>query len=66
MGRTIIADLHNHSTASDGEFSPTELVAKVFLIIDPFHQSLGNLGMNKLLLLIKNLKHLVFQEQDDL
>jgi len=28
MGRTIIADLHNYSTASDGEYSPTELVAK--------------------------------------
>jgi len=28
MARTIIADLHNHSTASDGEYSPTELVAK--------------------------------------
>ncbi len=28
MGRTIIADLHNHSTASDGEYSPELLVAK--------------------------------------
>jgi hypothetical protein len=28
MGRTIIADLHNHSTASDGEYSPSELVEK--------------------------------------
>ena len=28
MGRAIIADLHNHSTASDGEYSPAELVAK--------------------------------------
>ncbi|MCU0645351.1 MAG: PHP domain-containing protein, partial [bacterium] len=28
MGRIIIADLHNHSTASDGEYSPTELVEK--------------------------------------
>jgi hypothetical protein len=28
MGRTIIADLHNHSTASDGEYSPTELIEK--------------------------------------
>jgi len=28
MGRTIIADLHNHSTASDGEYSPTELIAR--------------------------------------
>jgi len=28
MGRNIIADLHNHSTASDGEYSPTELVEK--------------------------------------
>jgi len=28
MGRHIIADLHNHSTASDGEYSPTELVEK--------------------------------------
>ncbi len=26
--RNIIADLHNHSTASDGEYSPAELVAK--------------------------------------
>ena len=23
----FIADLHNHTTASDGEYSPTELVA---------------------------------------
>ena len=28
MGQTIIADLHNHSTVSDGEFSPTELIEK--------------------------------------
>ncbi|MDZ7331354.1 MAG: PHP domain-containing protein [candidate division KSB1 bacterium] len=28
MGRHIIADLHNHSTASDGEYSPEQLVAK--------------------------------------
>lgn len=28
MGRRIIADLHNHSTASDGEYTPAELVAK--------------------------------------
>ena len=28
MGRNIIADLHNHSTSSDGEYAPTELVAK--------------------------------------
>ncbi len=28
MKRTIIADLHNHSTTSDGEFSPRELVEK--------------------------------------
>ena len=28
MSRTIIADLHNHSTASDGEYTPTELVVK--------------------------------------
>ena len=26
MDRTFIADLHNHTTASDGEYSPTELV----------------------------------------
>lgn len=26
--RNIIADLHNHSTASDGEFSPAQLVSK--------------------------------------
>ncbi len=26
MTRTIVADLHNHSTASDGEYTPTELV----------------------------------------
>ncbi len=28
MERKIIADLHNHSTASDGEYTPSELVAK--------------------------------------
>ncbi len=28
MGRHIIADLHNHSTASDGEYTPEQLVAK--------------------------------------
>lgn len=27
MARSFIADLHNHTTASDGEYSPTELVA---------------------------------------
>ncbi len=26
MDRTFIADLHNHTTASDGEYTPTELV----------------------------------------
>ena len=26
--QTIIADLHNHSTASDGEYSPSELISK--------------------------------------
>jgi len=26
--RDIIADLHNHSTASDGEYTPSELVLK--------------------------------------
>ena len=25
---TFIADLHNHTTASDGEYTPTELVFK--------------------------------------
>ncbi|HRN68137.1 MAG TPA: PHP domain-containing protein [Promineifilum sp.] len=28
MDRTFIADLHNHTTASDGEYTPTELVSK--------------------------------------
>lgn len=28
MERKIIADLHNHSTASDGEYTPSELVIK--------------------------------------
>ncbi len=28
MDRTFIADLHNHTTASDGEYTPTELVNK--------------------------------------
>ena len=28
MKRKIVADLHNHSTVSDGEYSPTELVVK--------------------------------------
>ena len=28
MNRKTIADLHNHSTASDGEFTPAELVYK--------------------------------------
>lgn len=28
MKRKIIADLHNHTTVSDGEYSPTELVAR--------------------------------------
>ncbi len=28
--RAIVADLHNHSTASDGEFSPAELVSKSY------------------------------------
>ena len=28
MKRTIVADLHNHSTLSDGEFSPKELIEK--------------------------------------
>ncbi len=32
MGKTIFADLHNHTTASDGDFSPSEIVdqAKAF------------------------------------
>ncbi|CUS03628.2 putative metal-dependent phosphoesterase [Candidatus Promineifilum breve] len=28
MERTFIADLHNHTTASDGEYTPTELIHK--------------------------------------
>jgi predicted metal-dependent phosphoesterase TrpH len=28
ISRNIVADLHNHSTASDGEYSPAELVLK--------------------------------------
>ena len=28
MDRTFIADLHNHTTASDGEYTPTELVGR--------------------------------------
>ena len=49
MAREFVADLHNHTTASDGEYTPTELVQAAYDlglqavgVTDP--QTLGGLG----------------------